>query len=561
MRSRTIKRRNSRNRSFRKTKTFKRRVSRRTISKKSRKLRGGRIRSRSISKKSRKLSGGATFTKAQLSALETKIVFDGGIHPNLKNLLGKGEFGKVYLGTLDREEKDEEDQVVAIKTIERGVDEEQKKEVLDEAILMAELIHPNIVNLLAVSGFKVKYENRTYTVDFTDGVTPLICLEYCAKGDLLNFIRKTNNLPEITLLNFMINVANGEQYLISKSIVHRDLAARNVLICVCDASSDENNCTAKIADFGMSKKMKANTWTATTPGKIPIKWTSIEILTVSKVYSEKSEVWAFGIVLWETMSLGKIPYKGKNNTEAVISIMDGERLLKPVHCSEDIYTLMTNCWKATPEDRPTFDEIVTQLTAIRDATMKDARTITRQQQVLEQVTDEEDYQKMIHTKFIAEELQKLNHYFSNPKIDDGRERDELVDLVDITLTQELPYPIPPGFIFNLVVDIIYGDTNGESHIKIKSHLQTINLLFMYLYINDQTFSKFVEENTVNSFLTMTLDKLFKYLVESNISIPKENIIDGTVKYNFKKDDGDPDYDQPLKPLKPLTTYEDPDNRN
>ena len=135
-------------------------------------------------------------------------------------------------------------------------------------------------------------------------------------------------------------------------------------------------------------------------------------------------------------------------------------------------------------------------------------------------SDEGAYHKMIHTKFRAKDLQELNNYFSNPKIDK-----------DISLIQELPDPIRPGFIFDLKVHIIYGDIDGKLQEKINSHLKTINFLFTYLYQNE-TFSDFVKKNTVNSHLTMTLDTLFTYLVEKKISIPKDNIENGTEPYTF-----------------------------
>lgn len=139
------------------------------------------------------------------------------------------------------------------------------------------------------------------------------------------------------------------EYLASRRCVHRDLAARNVLVC-------ENN-VLKIADFGLARNIQGEYYRKTTNGKLPIKWMAIESLE-GQVYTSQSDVWSYGVLLWEIMTLGAKPYKGLPLQDIYKKLEKGYRMEQPPNCNTEIYTLMRKCWSAQPTDRPTFTEIV-----------------------------------------------------------------------------------------------------------------------------------------------------------------------------------------------------------
>ncbi|XP_045755694.1 tyrosine-protein kinase Fer isoform X3 [Mirounga angustirostris] len=254
----------------------------------------------------------------------------------LGELLGKGNFGEVYKGIL----KDKT--AVAVKTCKEDLPQELKIKFLQEAKILKQYDHPNIVKLIGVC---------------TQRQPIYIIMELVPGGDFLSFLRKKKDEIKLKqLVKFSLDAASGMSYLESKNCIHRDLAARNCLV-------GENN-ILKISDFGMSRQEDGGVYSSSGLKQIPIKWTAPEALNYGR-YSSESDVWSFGILLWETFSLGVCPYPGMTNQQAREQVERGYRMSAPQHCPEDIFKIMTKCWDYKPENRPKFSELQKELTVIK----------------------------------------------------------------------------------------------------------------------------------------------------------------------------------------------------
>ncbi|XP_051709879.1 tyrosine-protein kinase Fer isoform X2 [Oryctolagus cuniculus] len=254
----------------------------------------------------------------------------------LGELLGKGNFGEVYKGTL----KDKT--AVAVKTCKEDLPQELKIKFLQEAKILKQYDHPNIVKLIGVC---------------TQRQPVYIIMELVPGGDFLSFLRKKKDELKLKqLVKFSLDAASGMLYLESKNCIHRDLAARNCLV-------GENN-VLKISDFGMSRQEDGGVYSSSGLKQIPIKWTAPEALNYGR-YSSESDVWSFGILLWETFSLGVCPYPGMTNQQAREQVERGYRMSAPQHCPEDISKIMMKCWDYKPENRPKFSELQKELTIIK----------------------------------------------------------------------------------------------------------------------------------------------------------------------------------------------------
>ncbi|XP_005382234.1 PREDICTED: tyrosine-protein kinase Fer isoform X1 [Chinchilla lanigera] len=254
----------------------------------------------------------------------------------LGELLGKGNFGEVYKGTL----KDKT--AVAVKTCKEGLPQELKIKFLQEAKILKQYDHPNIVKLIGVC---------------TQRQPVYIIMELVPGGDFLTFLRKKKDELKLQqLVTFSSDIAAGMFYLESKNCIHRDLAARNCLV-------GENN-VLKISDFGMSRQEDGGVYSSSGLKQIPIKWTAPEALNYGR-YSSESDVWSFGILLWETFSFGVCPYPGMTNQQAREQVERGYRMSAPQHCPEDISKIMMKCWDYKPENRPKFSDLVRELDIIK----------------------------------------------------------------------------------------------------------------------------------------------------------------------------------------------------
>ncbi|XP_036207589.1 tyrosine-protein kinase receptor Tie-1 [Myotis myotis] len=272
-----------------------------------------------------------------------------------EDLIGEGNFGQVIRAMI---KKDGLKMNAAIKMLKEYASENDHRDFAGELEVLCKLgHHPNIINLLGAC------ENRGYLY---------IAIEYAPYGNLLDFLRKSrvletdpvfarehgtaSTLSSRQLLRFASDAANGMQYLSEKQFIHRDLAARNVLV--------GENLASKIADFGLSRGEEV--YVKKTMGRLPVRWMAIESLNYS-VYTTKSDVWSFGVLLWEIVSLGGTPYCGMTCAELYEKLPQGYRMEQPRNCDDEVYELMRQCWRDRPNERPPFAQIALQLGRMLEA--------------------------------------------------------------------------------------------------------------------------------------------------------------------------------------------------
>ncbi|XP_027550356.1 tyrosine-protein kinase ABL2 isoform X3 [Neopelma chrysocephalum] len=245
----------------------------------------------------------------------------------MKHKLGGGQYGEVYVGVWKKYNL-----TVAVKTLKE--DTMEVEEFLKEAAVMKEIKHPNLVQLLGVCTLEPPF---------------YIVTEYMPYGNLLDYLRDCNReeVSAVVLLYMATQISSAMEYLEKKNFIHRDLAARNCLV-------GENH-VVKVADFGLSRLMTGDTYTAHAGAKFPIKWTAPESLAYN-TFSIKSDVWAFGVLLWEIATYGMSPYPGIDLSQVYDLLEKGYRMEQPEGCPPKVYELMRACWKWNPPDRPSFAE-------------------------------------------------------------------------------------------------------------------------------------------------------------------------------------------------------------
>ncbi|XP_027724245.1 tyrosine-protein kinase ABL2 isoform X3 [Vombatus ursinus] len=245
----------------------------------------------------------------------------------MKHKLGGGQYGEVYVGVWKKYSL-----TVAVKTLKE--DTMEVEEFLKEAAVMKEIKHPNLVQLLGVCTLEPPF---------------YIVTEYMPYGNLLDYLRECNReeVSAVVLLYMATQISSAMEYLEKKNFIHRDLAARNCLV-------GENH-VVKVADFGLSRLMTGDTYTAHAGAKFPIKWTAPESLAYN-TFSIKSDVWAFGVLLWEIATYGMSPYPGIDLSQVYDLLEKGYRMEQPEGCPPKVYELMRACWKWSPSDRPSFAE-------------------------------------------------------------------------------------------------------------------------------------------------------------------------------------------------------------
>ncbi|CAG7724096.1 unnamed protein product [Allacma fusca] len=249
----------------------------------------------------------------------------------MRHKLGGGQYGDVYEAFWKK--RDGTGMTVAVKTLKE--DTMALKDFLEEAAIMKTMTHPNLVRLIGVCTREPPY---------------YIITEFMENGNLLDYLRTCDKttVNELVLLHFATQIASAMSYLESRNFIHRDLAARNCLV--------GENFVVKVADFGLARLMRDDTYTAHAGAKFPIKWTAPEGLAYNK-FSTKSDVWAYGILLWEIATYGMSPYPGVDLTDVYHMLEKGHRMECPPGCPEIIYQIMRSCWKWDPNERPNFWEI------------------------------------------------------------------------------------------------------------------------------------------------------------------------------------------------------------
>ncbi|CAH0712870.1 unnamed protein product, partial [Brenthis ino] len=244
------------------------------------------------------------------------------------------------------------EQTVAVKTLKENASEKDKIDLIQEITVMKNLgNHPNVVRFIGCC---------------TEMQPTFVIMEFVSLGKLQHFLRDSRAerlygnmhgdsqyLTSSDLTHFAFQVARGMDFLTSNGIIHRDLAARNVLI------TEDRTC--KVADFGFARDVAgSHVYESKSNGPLPIRWMAPESLYYD-IFSVKSDIWSFGILLWEIVTLGSTPYAGLSAEVLMKKVREGYRLEKPEHCRRELYYVMYCCWKARPTSRPDFKKVASML--------------------------------------------------------------------------------------------------------------------------------------------------------------------------------------------------------
>ncbi|EFN86066.1 Tyrosine kinase receptor Cad96Ca [Harpegnathos saltator] len=281
----------------------------------------------------------------------------------LQTVLGQGNFGQVWKAEADDLTGHQgTTRLVAVKTVKEGASDREKEDLVRELEIMQQLgSHPNVVTLLGCC---------------TEEEPHYLILEYVMYGKLLaylrdhrtrqyfyNFSEDSAALTSRDLTVFGYCVARGMEYLASKKIIHRDLAARNVLV--------DHNKLCKIADFGMSRFANEDGEVIETRhgrNALPIRWMAPESLIYS-LFTTKTDVWSFGILMWEIVTLGSTPYPDMTAREVMRNVHNGYRLERPSHCRSELFRVISRCWHADPDRRPEFQTLRRDLAQLLEDNM------------------------------------------------------------------------------------------------------------------------------------------------------------------------------------------------
>lgn len=264
--------------------------------------------------------------------------------------IGAGQFGSVYIAQqtvpMGRGDGGGDRRTRAVKLLKNAAGPADKAQFINECMAMLELQHDNVVRLIGVA-----IQQKPW----------LAVLEFCYFGDLRSVLKrcKDGGLEVFSgeYLNFATQAAAGCAHIASKRLVHMDLALRNLLLTYKNV--------VKVADFGLTRKLAPgqNCIPVKDQVKLPIRWVALEGFT-RREFSEKSDVWACGILIWEMFTGGDLPYTGLKTSDIAQKVYHGLRLTRPPNCPEDIFGVLNSCWLAEPEERPSFDKMRDALAAL-----------------------------------------------------------------------------------------------------------------------------------------------------------------------------------------------------
>lgn len=274
---------------------------------------------------------------------------------NFLEILGEGTFGQVYKGDVHLSGDAQERTIVAIKTLKETASEKQRKDFKHEIDLISDLKHKNIVNILGIV--------------MRNNFPILMLFEYMRNGDLHEYLLKLRSNPDVEgltpneFLTIFLEIASGMEYLSSHHYVHRDLAARNCLVA-------DDNFSIKISDFGLSRDIySSDYYRVKSKTLLPIRWMPSEAILYGK-FTTESDIWSFGVCMWEIYSYGEQPYRGHTNPDVINMIRKRQLLACPPNCPTQVYSLMVECWHEQSVRRPAFSEINYRLRAIQNQVKK-----------------------------------------------------------------------------------------------------------------------------------------------------------------------------------------------
>eukprot|EP01119_Soliformovum_irregulare_P001421 TRINITY_DN11129_c0_g1_i1.p1 TRINITY_DN11129_c0_g1~~TRINITY_DN11129_c0_g1_i1.p1 ORF type:complete len:459 (+),score=121.35 TRINITY_DN11129_c0_g1_i1:68-1444(+) len=310
--------------------------------------------------------------------------------PKLKNVeiqkkISEGTFGEVYKGGWN-------DTKVALKKLRGSAIEDFKQ----EAATLFKLVHPNCVQFLGI--FEAP-DKENYLV-----------MEYLPQGNALNLLRKSTNLTALDLFQLTISAARGMAYLEEQKVVHSDLACRNLLV-----TSVDGQYQSKVSDFGLSlaqANVDVNS-TAKLQQKLPVRWAAVELMSEGAESSIKTDVWSFGVVMWEIFSYGQVPYGETPTKELIRKIPAGERLSAPAGCPTSVFSIMQSCWAMDPNQRPTFSKITKDLKSAFKNFKADHPDIQPIPHEIREYTEATDYYQSVGD---ADERPAKSDYYQNSSL-------------------------------------------------------------------------------------------------------------------------------------------------
>ncbi|XP_038065622.1 ephrin type-A receptor 1-like [Patiria miniata] len=262
--------------------------------------------------------------------------------------VGSGAFATVFRAQAVGIHRPGVVSTVAVKVLKETASESDKSDFLKELAVFKMLDpHPNIMTMLGCC----------------TAVEPLyIILEFMPHGNLQGYLQRIRTGKEKShpgyldatqrviqpeeVLKFASEICRGMEYLASKECIHRDLACRNILLA--------EDYVCKVSDFGLAREVEGEQqYEMKSKGRVPVRWLAPESL-LHNLYTSQSDVWSFGVLMWELVTLGSHPYPGMSSQQVISQVQKGYRLPKPEHCSQEIYDMMVSCWMEDPEKRPTF---------------------------------------------------------------------------------------------------------------------------------------------------------------------------------------------------------------